>query len=106
LRIHPATKFRATSAFVLAATSGLRLEEVTNLSGKDIDLENRIVYVRAEKSKEKESTAFNHEGSAILRYYFEIYDGRKELFSQKSIEYVYSFLSKISPQKSPKFAKI
>ena len=91
LRINPVTKFRAISAFMLGATSGLRTEEITRLELEDIDLENRTLYVRFGKSKDVEErvTFFNHETQAILRYYFEIYDGRKKLFSQRSIEYVY-----------------
>jgi integrase/recombinase XerD len=96
--VNRVTRFRVVSAFILGATSGLRSEEIYELTLDDIDLDNRTVYVRfgnsAATSKtikdyEERVVFFNHEAQAILSYYFEIYDGRKELFSQRSIEYVY-----------------
>jgi len=91
LRVNQVSKFRAITAFMLGATSGLRTEEITRLDPEDIDLENRVVYVRFGKSKDVEEriTFFNHETQAIMRYYFEIYDGRKELFNHRTLKYLY-----------------
>ena len=96
--VNKITKFRIISAFILGATSGLRSEEIYNLTSDDIDLDNRVVYVRfgenastnkTVKDYEERVAFFNHETQVIIRYFFEIYDGKKEIFNQRSIEYIY-----------------
>jgi len=96
--VNKVTRFRIVSAFILSATSGLRTEEIYRLTPDDIDLKNRVVYVRfgdsaatskTVKDYEERVSFFSREAQTILRQYFKIYDGRKELFNPRSIEYIY-----------------
>ncbi|MBC7128407.1 MAG: tyrosine-type recombinase/integrase [Thermoplasmatales archaeon] len=68
--------FRAL--ILLGATSGLRAEELYKLNKDDIDLANRIVYVRAGNSKTKRHriSFFSREAQAVLRCYFKDVKGK------------------------------
>lgn len=65
---------KTRAAVLLAATSGLRAEELYKLTLDDIDVENRTVYVRAEIAKDYEDrvTFFSEEAKEVLQNYLDI----------------------------------
>ncbi|MDI9645645.1 MAG: tyrosine-type recombinase/integrase [Archaeoglobales archaeon] len=83
---HP-YNLRLKAAILLTATSGLRAEEVYKLEREDFDLENRTIYLKAEKTKDFEERLvfFSEETKSALKQYFEVSD--YVLFPKKSIAY-------------------
>ncbi|MBO8180664.1 MAG: tyrosine-type recombinase/integrase [Archaeoglobus sp.] len=86
---------RLKCAVLLSATSGLRAEELYKLRLNDIDVEDRVIRVRAEIAKDFEDrvTFFSEEAKEALIYYLEITGGRDYLFSKKSLNYHLAKLS-------------
>ncbi|WP_456468231.1 tyrosine-type recombinase/integrase [Archaeoglobus sp.] len=64
---------KTRAAVLLAATSGLRAEELYKLTLDDIDIDNRTVYVRAEIAKDCEDrvTFFSEEARDVLLEYLD-----------------------------------
>ena len=62
---------RLRAAILLSATSGLRSEELYSLRRNDIDVDDRMIYVRAEITKDYEDriTFFSEETSEALKDY-------------------------------------
>ncbi len=62
------------AAVLLAATSGLRAEELFKLTLDDIDMEERTIYVRAEIAKDYEDriTFFSEEAKLALQNYLSV----------------------------------
>ena len=88
-------RLRLRSAILLSATSGLRAEELYRLRLNDIDIENRTIYVRAEIAKDYEDrvTFFNLEAQEALLEYLNTKPNLDRLFSEKSIQYLFSKLN-------------
>ena len=89
-------KLRAISAFLIAATSGIRAEELYKLTLNDIDLESRIIYIKfgdkagsdkTVKDYEERITFFNEEAKEALLKYLEVYGcNNSVLFSENSLK--------------------
>jgi integrase len=85
---------------LLGATSGLRAEELYQLSPTDIDIENRIVYVnhnpsngQTTKTGRSRVSFFNIEAQAALKDYFNYFNNGcnlKELFSPSHIHKIFN----------------
>ena len=73
----------------------MRAEELYKLRLNDIDVEDRVIRVRAEIAKDFEDrvTFFSEEAKEALIYYLEITGGRDYLFSKKSLNYHLAKLS-------------
>ncbi|MBE8539399.1 tyrosine-type recombinase/integrase [Geoglobus acetivorans] len=86
---------KVKSATLLSATSGIRAEELYNLMWKDIDAENRTIYVRAEFAKDYEDrvTFFSREAQEVLQEYLSVVKPDKPLFSKKSLLYHFGKLN-------------
>jgi integrase/recombinase XerD len=84
-------RFRTKAVIILTATSGLRSEEVYKLTLDDIDVDNRIVNVRAEVAKDYEErvTFFSKEAQEALIKYLENCENCKlrtnRLFAESNI---------------------
>ncbi len=87
-------KSKLRGAILLSATSGLRAEELYKLRLKDIDVENRIIHVRAEIAKDYEDrvTFFSEEACDYLVEYLHT-NPKSPLFSKKSILYHFEKLN-------------
>jgi len=84
-------RFRAI--ILLGYTTGLRAEELYKLTSDDIDLENRIVYIRHDpknnhstKTRKSRVSFFTYEVKEALSNYLSNYDNKKTLFPQMSLE--------------------
>ena len=88
-------KSKLRCAILLTATSGLRAEELYKLRLKDIDVENRIIHVRAEIAKDFEDriTFFSEEAKEALTEYLNFVEDQYCLFSKKSLNYHLSKLN-------------
>ena len=82
-------KSKLRGAILLTATSGLRAEELYKLRLKDIDVENRIIHVRAEIAKDFEDriTFFSDEAKEALVDYLNFVENQFYVFSKKSLNY-------------------
>ncbi len=82
-------KSKLRGAILLTATSGLRAGELYKLRLKDIDVESRIIHVRAEIAKDYEDrvTFFSEEAKEALVDYLNIAEDQYCLFSKKSLNY-------------------
>ncbi|RLI75249.1 site-specific integrase [Archaeoglobales archaeon] len=81
-------RLRTKAVILLAATSGLRSTEIYRLTLNDIDLNNRIVFVRAEKTKDYEDriTFFNDEAQKTLIEFFKSYKPKSQYpFSESTL---------------------
>jgi len=84
---------RYKSIILLGYTSGLRAEELYKLTPHDLDMENRIVYIRHDpKSNHSTKTGknrvsfFTNQTKDVLLCYLNEHDNGKTLFPQKTIE--------------------
>jgi integrase/recombinase XerD len=68
-------RLRTRAAILLAATSGLRAEELYKLRSSDIDIEGRTVYIRPEVAKDNEErvTFFSVEAQIAIKEFFDNY---------------------------------
>ena len=82
-------KSRLRCAVLLSATSGLRAEELYKLRLNDIDVENRVIRVRAEIAKDFEDriTFFSEEAKEALVDYLNFVENQFYVFSKKSLNY-------------------
>jgi len=82
-------RIKMRAAVLLAATSGLRAEELYKLRMKDIDLENRTIYIKAEIAKDYEDrvTFFSEEAREVLEDYVSTVGSHYYLFTKKSLNY-------------------
>jgi integrase/recombinase XerD len=99
---------REKTLFLLLASSGLRLNEVLNLTLENLDLNNRIIYPNKKYGSQTKShyvSFFNHECLEALTKYIEAYKPRDKLFniSRKRVQAIFHETSlkvgfKITPQ--------
>ena len=75
------------SAILITATSGLRAEELYKLEIEDIDIENRTIFLKAEKTKDYEDRIafFSEEAKQALMHYLNSNPDPERPFRKKSI---------------------
>lgn len=64
---------RAYAMIEIFVTAGLRSKELKSLQRKDIDLENKIIFVRKGKGDYQRFSIFGESAVQVLKEYFEIY---------------------------------
>jgi integrase/recombinase XerD len=82
-------RLRLRAAILLAATSGIRAEELYKLTLDNIDLENRTVYLRAEQTKDFEDriTFFSEEArDALIEYLNSVELKTERLFAECTVQ--------------------
>jgi len=93
---HESMKLRTKAAILIAATSGVRAEELYKITADDIDLENRTIYLSAEITKDFEDrvTFFSEEAKAALIEYLNNVERRTpKLFSESNIKRAFQQLN-------------
>ncbi len=89
-------RLRTKAAILLAATSGLRSEEMYELTLDDIDIDDRIINIRAEVAKDYEEriTFFSKEAQEALIEYLENYKLKTDrLFAESNIRRAFEKLN-------------
>ena len=79
-------RFRTKAAVLLAATSGLRSTEVYRLTIDNIDVDRRIILIKAEIAKDFEDRVafFNLEAQQALKRYLEYFSPKTDKLFPKS----------------------
>lgn len=92
-------KLRVIAMFTIAATSGIRAEELYSLTLDDLDIKKRIIYIsfgktagsdKSVKDYEERVTFFNQEAKRALKEYLKIYKGDSTLFSFDSLKRMFT----------------
>ncbi|OUJ19344.1 XerD/XerC family integrase [Methanonatronarchaeum thermophilum] len=91
--------YRAKTAIILSAVSGMRPWEIYRLNWEDIDLENRIINLPAKKTKTREerTVIFNKEAQTHLKNHKKNFPN--QAFNKKTI---YTLTNKINPKPETK----
>ena len=72
-------ELQVKALILLGASSGMRPSELYRLKLKDIDLENRSIFVERGKTGKTRSVFFNKGAKRALKDYVEFYNGKSEL---------------------------
>jgi len=92
-------KLRAIAMFTIAATSGIRAEELYSLTLEDLNIKERIIYIsfgktagsdKSVKDYEERVTFFNQEAKKALKEYLKVYKGDCNLFSFDSLKRMFT----------------
>ncbi len=105
---------RVIAGLIIMATSGLRAEELYNLTLDEIDIENRTIYLRFGKTAkdktikdyEERVTFFSEEAKQELLKLLEIWDDGKPLFNVRSFHSIWEYYlrdEKLKPKHMRKF---
>ncbi len=88
-------KLKAVAAMLLSATSGMRAEEIYQLRFEDIDIDNRIIHIKAEIAKDYEDriTFFSEEAKEWLLKYLSMNPDPDKLFAKSSLKHVWTLIS-------------
>lgn len=80
-------RLRLKAAILVASTSGLRSEELYKLTMEDINIEERIIYLKAEITKDFEDrvTFFNEEAQKALIEYLGNVEIKNRLFAKSTV---------------------